>query len=203
MNTVSTLSVVHEWQTPEYWDRMYSTGYRAPDPTPFERQMFRNYTTVKSGQRVVDIGCGQGHMAAHMAAWGLTVTAFDFSSVAIEHARASHQDHGDLVTYARHDFNADAIPGMLAPGSVDIVVCRHSLEFLDQSRFLSDARRWLTRSGLLQITTHRAELMPPTAPRRGLTEPQIQAVCRGWQFMTTYGLDGSGSLIGIVLRGPS
>ncbi|KUN02070.1 hypothetical protein AQI95_28740 [Streptomyces yokosukanensis] len=202
MNTVSTLSVVHERQTPEYWDAMYAKGYRVPDPSPFERQMFRNYAAVKSGQRVVDVGCGQGRMAAHMATWGLTVRAFDFSSVAIEHAQASHQDHGDLLMFARHDFNADATPGALEPGSVDIMVCRHSLEFLDQPRFLTDVRRWLTRSGVLQITTHRAELMPPTAPHRGLTERQIETLRSGWQFMTTYGLDGSGSLIGIVLRGP-
>ncbi|MEV5880790.1 class I SAM-dependent methyltransferase [Streptomyces sp. NPDC052101] len=202
MNTVSTLNVVHERQTPEYWDAMYAKGYRVPDPTPFERQMFRNYAAVKSGQRVVDVGCGQGRMAAHMATWGLTVRAFDFSGVAIEHARASHQDHGDLLTFARHDFNADAIPGALEPGSVNIMVCRHSLEFLDLPRFLTDARRWLIRSGVLHITTHRAELMPPTAPHRGLTGRQIEVLRPGWQFMTTYGLDGSGSLIGIVLRGP-
>ncbi|MQY40650.1 hypothetical protein SRB17_86830 [Streptomyces sp. RB17] len=73
------LNVVHERQTPEYWNRLYKAGYRVKEPEAFERQMFRNYTTVKSGMLAVDVGCGRGQMSAHMSKWGLMVLAYDFS----------------------------------------------------------------------------------------------------------------------------
>ncbi|MEU6510987.1 class I SAM-dependent methyltransferase [Streptomyces sp. NPDC046942] len=193
---------MHERQTPEYWDTLYARGYRPPHPEPFEREMLRNYTTVKSGQLAVDVGCGPGRMAAHMAAWGLTVIGLDFSQVAIASATAEHRAFGDQLTFAVHDVNAHALPPMLKPGSADIVTCRHSLEFL-QPGFLDTVRRWLTPTGVLQITTYRSELVPEnTAPHRGLTERQIESLRDGWEFMSNWGLDSSGALIGIVLRGP-
>lgn len=42
------------------------------------------------GLRVLEIGCGEGRLAALLAMSGATVTAVDYSSVAIEHARKSH-----------------------------------------------------------------------------------------------------------------
>ncbi|MFH8772023.1 class I SAM-dependent methyltransferase [Streptomyces sp. NPDC017958] len=196
------LNVVHERQTPEYWNRLYKAGYRVKEPEAFERQMFRNYAMVKSGMLAVDVGCGRGHMSAVMAKWGLMVLAYDFSIVAIEDALASHADYGDQLSFVRHDFDGDAIPPELVPGTVDIISCRHSFEFLDRARFLGDARRWLTSSGVLQITTHRAKRMPPTAEHPGLRDEEIEELGKGWRHMTTYGLDTGDSLIGIVLRGP-
>jgi SAM-dependent methyltransferase len=141
-------------------------------------------------------------MAAHIATWGLMVLAYDFSAAAIEDARTSHQNLGDQLTFTRHDFNNDAIPPELVPGTVDIISCRHSFEFLDRARFITDARRWLAPSGVLHITTHRARRMPPTATHQGLRDEEIEGLRKGWRYMTTYGLDGGDTLIGIVLRGP-
>ncbi|MER6030662.1 class I SAM-dependent methyltransferase [Streptomyces sp. NPDC001851] len=199
---MKALNVVHERQTPEYWNQLYKAGYRVKEPVAFEREMFRNYAMVKSGMLAVDVGCGRGQMSAHMAKWGLMVLAYDFSDVAIEDARASHEDFGDQLSFVRHDFDADATPPELVPGTVDIISCRHSFEFLDRSRFITDARRWLTRSGVLQITTHRARQMPPSAAHQGLRDDEIEGLHKGWRYMTSYGLDGEDSLIGIVLRGP-
>ncbi len=199
---MNTLNVVHERKSPAYWDSLYRAGYRVNEPSAFERQMFRAYVNPESGMRAVDVGCGRGRMAAHLASWGLDVTGYDFSTVAVEDAQASHLAFGDQLSFRQHDFNADAIPPELAPGSVDIMVCRHSFEFLEQARFVNDVRRWLTPKGALHITTHLAERMPPTAEHQGLSEKRIEVLGKGWRSLTTYGLDGRGSIVGIVLRGP-
>ncbi|MFF2205207.1 class I SAM-dependent methyltransferase [Streptomyces sp. NPDC058145] len=196
------VQVEHSRRSPAYWNHLYEAGYRVKEPEAFERQMFRNYATVKAGMLAVDVGTGRGHMAAHMAKWGLMVLAYDFSTVAIADARASHQSCGDQLTFAEHDFTTDAIPPELVPGTVDVISCRHSFEFLDRPRFLTDARRWLTSAGVLQITTHRAKRMPPAAAHQGLRDEDIEQLRQGWRYMTTYGLDGDDSVIGIVLRGP-
>ncbi len=196
------VQVEHSRRSPAYWNHLYEAGYRVKEPEAFERQMFRNYVMAKAGQLAVDVGTGRGHMAAHMARWGLMVLAYDFSSVAIADARTSQQSGGDELTFAEHDFTTDAIPPELVPGTVDVISCRHSFEFLDRARFLTDARRWLTSAGVLQITTHRARRMPPGAAHQGLRDEEIEGLRRGWRYMTTYGLDGDDSLIGIVLRGP-
>ncbi|WP_177240222.1 hypothetical protein [Streptomyces monashensis] len=62
----------------------------------------------------------------------------------------------------------------------------------------------MTPTGVLQITTYRSELMPETtAPHRVLTERRIESLRDGWEFMSNWGLDSSGALIGIVLRARS
>ncbi|WP_435271505.1 hypothetical protein [Streptomyces sp. 1222.5] len=44
--------------------------------------------------------------------------------------------------------------------------------------------------------------MPPAAAHQGLRDEDIEQLRQGWRYMTTYGLDGDDTLIGIVLRGP-
>jgi 2-polyprenyl-3-methyl-5-hydroxy-6-metoxy-1,4-benzoquinol methylase len=144
---MSTLHLDPDQRTPAYWDALYKAEHGAPDPSPFEWSMLRVYTSARPGMRVIDVGCGRGRLAAHMAAWGLTVTGYDFSRVAIEDAQTKHSPLWEELTFVRHDFDTDPIPPDLRPNSVDVITCRHSLEFLDQTRFLTDAARWLVPGG--------------------------------------------------------
>lgn len=188
-------------RTPEFWDSLHESGYPIPDPSPVERHLFRAYTAPESGMRVIDVGCGQGRMTAHLANWGLRVTGYDFSGVAIETARAAYARYGDSLGFHLHDFDADAIPPELEPGSVDLVVCRLSLEFLDQARFLTDVRRWLKPGGILHVTSHLTdEPLPGDAVHHGLSDRQIEAIGVGWRHKTSYRVAGCGSPLALVLR---
>jgi trans-aconitate methyltransferase len=44
----------------------------------------------KSGERILDIGCGTGHLSAQIAASGAQVTGIDSSSEMIQQARSAH-----------------------------------------------------------------------------------------------------------------
>jgi SAM-dependent methyltransferase len=93
--------------------------------------------------RVLDLGCGDGRVAARLAAAGAEVTGVDPSRVALERARAAHPELTFLAP------GADGrLP--LEDGSFDAVVCIDVLQHVaDTQRLMSEARRVLRPGGLL------------------------------------------------------
>jgi len=73
---------------------------------PFERWVLdRVVAEVGPGRPVVEVGCGPGHVTAHLAAAGLDAEGLDLSSAMVAEARARHPDLtftvGDLRTLMR------------------------------------------------------------------------------------------------------
>ncbi|MGW3498149.1 class I SAM-dependent methyltransferase [Streptomyces sp. NPDC001020] len=190
---------LYETSTPEFWDAEHRHKRAFDEVTPFERQMFRAFVSPKCGWRAVD-GCGRGTLAAYMSVWGLDVTGFDLSPVAIADAR---RFHGGLehLAFVEHDFNSATHPA-LQPGSVDLVACRLTLEFLDRELFLVDVRRWLKPEGVLHITTRVREKTPPSTRFRGLPEGVVDRLGDGFRAVNRYRLCHDGSVTCVVLRGP-
>jgi 2-polyprenyl-3-methyl-5-hydroxy-6-metoxy-1,4-benzoquinol methylase len=195
------MNVLRETSTPEYWNNLYESGKYLPGLTSFERRMFRGYVAARPGMVALDAGCGQGEVAAYLGAWGLNVLGLDFAATAIDEARREFKDQNN-VTFGLHDFNDDAPPAGLQPGSLDIVVCRLSLAHMDRHRFVVDAQRWLKPSGVLHITTHVIDHTPPALRHRGLTEAAIEDLETGWGRCVRYDLERNGSLTCLVLRKP-
>ncbi|MFD3996091.1 class I SAM-dependent methyltransferase [Streptomyces sp. NPDC058583] len=186
-----------------FWDGIYA----APDTTfepipPDEIHRFQDRTGVAPGQVAVDIGTGLGEWASQMARLGLLVTGYDFSPVAIERARRLHGKDGAMLRFETHDFDADPIPGHLRTGTIDLVSCRHVLQFLEIPRFMDDARRWLRKDGVLHVTTVVTEKLRD-GRHIGLHEEQVRALAQGWREFDRYDLDGRGETTAIVLRGPN
>ena len=50
------------------------------DRKPFDRWLLERLADEAVGAPVADVGCGPGHVAAHLAAAGADVTGFDLSS---------------------------------------------------------------------------------------------------------------------------
>ncbi|MFE6692167.1 class I SAM-dependent methyltransferase [Streptomyces sp. NPDC057743] len=203
MTATENTSPVSETHTPEYWGRAYGQGARFLSVGREERQLLRAYAQVASGQFAVDAGCGRGSLAATLAGWGLNVLGLDFSEVAVDAARGMFQEFENL-RFDRYDFKADSEHHLLQPGTVDLIICRLTLPFLDRRRFLGDCRRWLrARTGTLHITTAVHELTPPEHVHRGLTLAEINGLDDGhWQHVTRYSITAGGSVQGIILRGP-
>src|SRR5579863_7060003 len=78
-------------QNAEFWDN------RMGDGNDFQRILVGPSTerllNLQPGEQVLEIGCGNGVFARHMAQLGVHVLATDFSEKFIERARARSTDH--------------------------------------------------------------------------------------------------------------
>ncbi|MGW1887770.1 class I SAM-dependent methyltransferase [Streptomyces sp. NPDC001970] len=184
---------------PGYWDDVFANGTQFRPVGEDELGLFRTHVRPETGMTAIDVGCGRGDFAHMMAEWGLITTGYDFSTLVVKEA-AEAFTHPNL-RYRENDFNAGPIPNDLAPGSVDIVVCRLVMAFLDRARFLTDVRRWLRPTGVLHVMTPVYEKQPETA-HRGIREEVITRLGDGWAETTRYDLCDDGCLTAVVLRGP-
>ncbi|MFO7549279.1 MAG: class I SAM-dependent methyltransferase [Acidimicrobiia bacterium] len=94
----------------------------------------RGLVTAKTHPRVIDLGCGTGSNAVHLAGLGFEVTGVDFSAVALAKAEARAAEAGVECRFVLGDLTADAIPG--AAGPFDFLVDFGTLDDLK-----GDARR--------------------------------------------------------------
>jgi ubiquinone/menaquinone biosynthesis C-methylase UbiE len=95
--------------------------------------------------RVLDVGSGDGTLAARIAAHGSRVTGIDPSPAALERARAAHPELESLPP---------AGDGGLPFGdaSFDVVTCVNVLQHVaDTQSLLSEMRRVLAADGLLAV----------------------------------------------------
>ena len=77
----------------EYWDGSRDTGYggyRYDGRWKAFAQSLASHYQLKSGQRVLDLGCGKGYMVYDLqqAVPGLVVEGIDISDYALEHCKA-------------------------------------------------------------------------------------------------------------------
>jgi SAM-dependent methyltransferase len=100
---------------------------------------------AEASVRVLDLGCGDGHLTAELARTDARVTGADSSSIALERARASYPDLS---------FVAVSLDGGLpfADSSFDLIVSLNVLQHVaDTQRLMSEARRVLVPAGLLAV----------------------------------------------------
>ncbi|HET9102338.1 MAG TPA: methyltransferase domain-containing protein [Solirubrobacteraceae bacterium] len=102
---------------------------------------------VGPGDRVLDLGCGDGHFIGPLTEAGATVTGADVAETALERARGRHPG-AELV---RVPFDGE-LP--FADGSFAVVWASEVIEHVaDTARWLSEARRVLVPRGRLLLTT--------------------------------------------------
>ena len=105
----------------------------------------RLYEAGHGEARVLDVGSGDGTLAARIATQGSRVTGVDAAPAALERARRSHPEL---------DFVAPAGDGGLPfpDASFDVVTCANVLQHVaDTQSLLSEMRRVLVADGLLAV----------------------------------------------------
>jgi 2-polyprenyl-3-methyl-5-hydroxy-6-metoxy-1,4-benzoquinol methylase len=127
----------------ELWERL-PEDLRPPDVEL--RRAFMN-ANVTSGERVLDLGCGEGDFTAWMAEAGADVLGIDVAEAALARARSRH---------AGLEFRLAPIDGALplSDSSFDVVWASEVIEHVaDTARWLSEVRRVLVPGGRLLLTT--------------------------------------------------
>jgi 2-polyprenyl-3-methyl-5-hydroxy-6-metoxy-1,4-benzoquinol methylase len=104
---------------------------------------------VATGECVLDLGCGTGELARHMAAAGLRVTACDISTEML--SRAATSDPGGAVNWVQLDPGWRVLP--FDSAAFHIVVAASVLEYVDDpARVLSECAR-VVRPGSMVLCT--------------------------------------------------
>ncbi len=119
------------------------------DLVPFAWELRRDFMLdrVSVGERVLDVGCGEGAFCGELAARGVEPVGVEVAEAAVMRARARHPGlRFELVD-----------PDGRLPfedGSFDVAWASEVIEHVaDTARWLSEVRRVLRREGRLLVTT--------------------------------------------------
>lgn len=117
--------------------------------------------------RVLDLGCGGGHVSYRAARHVAEVVACDVTAAMLDAVRATATDRG-LANIAVQQASAESLP--FADGSFDIVLCRFTTHhWHDMEAGLREARRVLKPGGP-------SLFVDIVAPARPLLDTHLQAV---------------------------
>ncbi|MER5984227.1 methyltransferase, FxLD system [Streptomyces sp. NPDC001787] len=183
----------------EEWEQHYGEGKGWRLLGEREQQLLAVHAPVpEGGGRALDVGCGTGELAAHLAGAGYTVDAVDLTDSAI--ARA-HDEHADVdgVRWLQLDIERDD-PAPLHEEGYDLITMRLVYPFVgDRGRVVHGLGERLRDGGALVVITPTVENTP--AERRGiaLDEDEITLLGAGWKTVERADADG---LAFLVLRGP-
>ncbi|HEY7933950.1 MAG TPA: class I SAM-dependent methyltransferase [Solirubrobacteraceae bacterium] len=131
----------------EYHERLWESIPEGLEPQWWRARATFLLERVYRGERVLDVGCGEGRFAAELAAAGAEVLGLDVAAEPLRRARARYPDL-DLR-------QLDACGRWpLEDASFDVVWAGEVIEHLyDTAGWLSEARRVLRSGGRLLLST--------------------------------------------------
>jgi 2-polyprenyl-3-methyl-5-hydroxy-6-metoxy-1,4-benzoquinol methylase len=145
-----------------YLDAVWDAVPEGAEPEGFAARLAFLLEHVSPGDRVLDVGCGEGAFSAEIARAGALPTAIDVADEPLRRLRARF---GDL-TDVRRATAGEALPA--AEDEADVVWSGEVIEHVvDVGAFARDLRRVLRPGGRLVLTT-------PDHPRRLLARFAIR-----------------------------
>ena len=139
----------------DWRDAVWATVPPGAEPERFVERRALLLAHVRAGDRVLDLGCGDGAFAAELVAAGADVTAVDVSAEAVRRAR-------ERAAGAQVQLVPEGAALPLGEDAFDVVWMGETLEHVaDVVGLLSEVRRVLRWGGTLLVTT-------PNLPRLGV-----------------------------------
>ncbi|WP_320782108.1 bifunctional class I SAM-dependent methyltransferase/NUDIX hydrolase [Streptomyces sp. CRN 30] len=186
------------------WDEFYAGGGSFRPPTDAERRLLAEHVPApEGGGLALDVGCGLGGLARHLAGAGYEVDAVDRSAAALARAAEEAGEHGPAartVRYLPHDIERDPCEDLPRP-AYDLIVFRLSWAFVrDRTRVARRLRERLRPGGALCVITPLAADVPEDRRGIALDEEEIGLLGAGWRSVGRYDADG---LALVVLRDPA
>lgn len=186
-----------EW-TPErvrrVWDHYSSSGAATEDYFSYHSGRSVIRTTERwialRGRRVLDYGCGPGHLMRHLLERGIACAGVEFTQGSADAAQANVGGHALArgVRYAR------GLPTPFADGSQDVVFLVEVVEHLEQELLdatVREVRRLLAPGGHIVVTTpHDEDLRANT-----FQCPECGAQFHRWQHVRSFDVRSLTSLM--------
>jgi len=122
------------------------------DYKPFDRDLLLRFARSVPAPDVCDLGCGSGHIAAHLQSLGLRVAGIDLSAGMVEEARRRYPQ-------VRYEVG-DMLDLKLDKNSLGGIVVLYSIIHLrrqDLGKAFRGMRRVLKPGGLVLVSFHRGQ----------------------------------------------
>ncbi|MGY1440091.1 bifunctional class I SAM-dependent methyltransferase/NUDIX hydrolase [Streptomyces reniochalinae] len=176
------------------WSRHYQQGRGFRPLREVERDLLARHTPAPDGGRALEVGCGTGELAAHLAGLGYEVDALDFAEGALTRARKAHEGVEGLRWLCldiEHDDPAD-----LDDDGYDLITMRLMLAFVrDRTRVVRDLAARLRPGGALVVITPVAANTPAERRRIALDEDELALLTEGWNQVERHDADGLAFLV--------
>jgi 2-polyprenyl-6-hydroxyphenyl methylase/3-demethylubiquinone-9 3-methyltransferase len=131
----------------DYHEALWQQLPEGLEPSDFALRRRFLLDRVRTGDRVLDVGCGEGRFAAELVRAGASVVGIDVAEEPLRRARARHPEL-DLRLVAGEG------PWELADASFDVVWAGEVIEHVaDTGAWLSEVRRVLRSGGSLLVST--------------------------------------------------
>ena len=140
-------------QKAKFWDELHGdegNNFHQTLISPSVERLLK----LKTGERVLDIGCGNGVLARRLAELGAHVVANDFSSELIKLAKARGQASGSPITYSLVDATDEDALLALGEGQFDAITC--TMAIMDMPTLVPmfrAVRRLLAKEGRFVFST--------------------------------------------------
>jgi len=131
----------------DYYEALWQLLPEGLEPSDFALRRRFLLERVRSGERVLDVGCGEGRFAAELVRAGARVVGIDVAEEPLRRARAREQQLDLRIV-------DDGAPWELEDASFDVVWAGEVIEHVaDTAAWLSEVRRVLRSGGSLLVST--------------------------------------------------
>ncbi|MEU6867675.1 class I SAM-dependent methyltransferase [Streptomyces sp. NPDC046876] len=175
-----------------YWEPLWSQGRRYRQLDDIENRLLDDRLGPGRGRPALDIGCGDGSLARHLARLGYCTTGIDCSPSAVALAAAQDTGSGHEPIWRCMDITTIDLSALPEPAYA-VITCRLVYRWIgDKAAFLASVRQLLAPGGVFWVVTEiagRRATNDPALHRLGITSAEAELLTSGWSVVRTSDLD--------------